>query len=75
MSRRSIFIISHEFSAFYIFLEKKPEVLIINLKYLSSPSNLFILILIFARDLKLSRKCENVFVFPIRVHILHDTFW
>ena len=59
-------------SAFY-----KPEkqVLNIKLKYLYSPSSFFIVILILAHDLKLSRKCANLFGFLSRVKILHDIFW
>ena len=56
-----------------IFL-KITEILNIKLKTLSSPS-FFILILIIAHDLKLSRKCEKELVFPSRVKILHDIFW
>ena len=55
-------------------ISEKIQVLNIKLKYLQSPSSFFILILIIAHDLKLSRKCENVLVFPSRVKILHDIF-
>ena len=61
------------FSILQIFWEKK-QVLNIKLKYLWSPSSFFILILIIAHDLKLSRKRENGFVFPTCVKILHDIF-
>ena len=47
----------------------------IKLKYLLSPSSFFILILIIAHDLKLSRICKSLFVFPSFIKILHDTFW
>ena len=61
-----------KFSAFYKFSGKK-QVLNIKPKYLLSPSSFFISII--AHELKLSRKCEKVFVFPSRVKILHDIFW
>ena len=38
-------------------------------------SRIVILILIIAHDLKLFRKREKLFVFPIRNKILHDIFW
>ena len=69
------FIISWNFSAFCKFFGKKTQVLNIKLKYLLSPSSFFILILINAHDLKLSRKCENVFVFPSRVELLHVIYF
>ena len=56
-------------------LSEKIQILNIKLKYLQSPPSFFILVLIIAHDLKLSRKCENVFVFPSHVKILHDIFW
>ena len=75
MSPHSIFHnLTWKFSAFYKFSEKI-QVLNIKLKYLESPSSLFILILTIAHDLKLSRKCENVFVFQSYVKVLHDIFW
>ena len=52
-----------KFSAFYNFSEKI-QVLNIKLIHLLSPSSFLILILIISHYLKLSRKCENVFVFP-----------
>ena len=51
------------FSIIANFLEKTLQVLNIKLKYLQSPSSLFILLLIIAQDLKFSRKCANVFIF------------
>ena len=35
----------------------------------------FFIIFIIAYDLKLFRKCENLFVIPSRDKILHDIFW
>ena len=75
MSLHSIFHnLTWKFSAFYKFSEKI-QVLNIKLIYLLSPFSFLILILIIAHDLKLSRKCENVFAFPSHVKILHDIFW
>ena len=75
MSPHSIFHnLTWKFLAFTNFL-KKIQVLNIKLKYLSSPSSFFILISIIAHDLKLSRKCENIFLFPTHVKILYDKFW
>ena len=75
MSPNSIFHnITWNFSAFYKFSETI-QVLNIKLKYLLSPSSFLILILTIAEDLKLSRKCENIFVFPIHLKILYDIFW
>ena len=75
MSLYSIFHnLTWNFSAFYKFSEKF-QVLNVELIYLKSPSSFLILILIIAYDIKLSRKCENVFVFPSHVKILHDIFW
>ena len=62
------------FSSLQIFWKKK-QVLNIKLKYLLSPSSFFILTLIIAHDLKLSRKCDNVFALQSRVKILPDIFW
>ena len=76
MSPRSIFHnLTWKFLAFYKFSEKKTQVLNIKLKYLKSLSSFFNLILIIAHDLKLSRKCHNLFVFPGHVKILHDIVW
>ena len=49
------------FSILRILKKNKKQVLNIKLKYLPSPSSFFILILIIAYDLKLSRKCKNFF--------------
>ena len=74
MSPHSIFHnLTWKFSAFYKFSEKV-QVLNIKLKYLYSPSSFFNLILTIAQDLKLSRKCKNIFVFPTNVKILYDIF-
>ena len=72
MSPLSIFHnLTWKFSAFHKFSEKI-QVLNIKLKYFLSPSSFFILVLIIAHDLKLSRKRENVLFFSSRVKILHD---
>ena len=69
------FQISHaSFQHFTNFLEKK-QVLNVKLKCLQSPSSHFILILLIVHDIKLSRKCEHLFVFRSRVKILHDIVW
>ena len=73
MSPHSIFHnTTWKFSAFHKFSEKSKS-FILSLNICNRHPAFFILII--AHDLKLSRKCENIFVFPRHVKILHDMLW